>query len=74
MEENRKGESMELAKARIIDGELTLDGKVLPKVTSYTISSISGNRAQLRLSMVVDVEDTPEIPSGGEWEISVRAR
>lgn len=65
---------MELAKARIIDGELTLDGKVLPKVINYTISSISGNRAQLQLSMVVDVEDAPEIPSGGEWAISVRVR
>lgn len=65
---------MELAKVRIIDDELMLDGQPIHAVEGYALTSVSGNIATLELTMAVDITDATELPKGQHWRLSVQAK
>lgn len=44
-----------VARLELIDGELLLDGNVLPTVESYEIKALDAGMAELTVKMAVDV-------------------
>nr|DAS43697.1 MAG TPA: hypothetical protein [Caudoviricetes sp.] len=44
-----------VARLELIDGELLLDGNVLPTVESYEIKTLDAGMAELTVKMAVDV-------------------